>query len=263
MTGVVGDPRGGGDQAGLETATPHWGAAGSSPAACAAGPGPTSSHRSRSISCAAASPSPAAMWWRMASAAKSWSANQRPARRCSSSTPSKVAAGATPRERVVPVPLPAVVERQQEQIEPLELLELDVRPQPLAGHRGAQRGVQPIEDRGVEQERCEPRRTGAAPRREVVGDVSIVSGEVLHKGGRVGVVTQRDGGQLHADGPALGALQQWVHIVGRHRHREGRRSGGRPRSCRGADRRSAPRELAGARPAGQAERRVVSVPITR
>ncbi len=55
-------------------------------------------------------------------------------------------------ERVVAIPLTPVVERQHEQVEPFELDQLLVRTA-FPGDRFAQRAMETVEDRGLEQER--------------------------------------------------------------------------------------------------------------
>ena len=67
---------------------------------------------------------------------------------------------------VVAVPEAAIVERDEEQVRPIELLEHRLAAA-AAGHRVAQRPGEPVQDRGLEQEASDRRRAGARapPRR--------------------------------------------------------------------------------------------------
>ena len=126
--------------------------------------------------------SSAAMAWRIASARSPSASNQSLARRWRSATRSgcsSVEAGTehVAEEVVVPVPPPAVVEGDEEEVRPLQRLEgrLGVA---AAGDRGAQRSRQPAQDRGLEEEG--PDVVGLAVQDlvdEVVDDEPVVTGE--------------------------------------------------------------------------------------
>ena len=79
---------------------------------------------------------------------------------------------------VIAVPVAAVVERDEEQVRPIELLERRP-PAGSAGDRVAERAGQPVEHRGLQQERSDL--FGLAVEHlldEVVDDEAVVAGEV-------------------------------------------------------------------------------------
>ena len=112
-------------------------------------------------------------------------------------------------EQVVVAPPPALaVERQQEQVRPLDGLQ-----QQLAvtapEDRVAQRPGQPVEHRALQQER--PDVLGLPVQYllgQVVQDVAVAAGELLDEPGDVATPLQRQRGQLQPGDPALGALAQ-------------------------------------------------------
>ena len=125
---------------------------------------------------------------------------------------------------VVAVPDPLVVQRHQEQVGPLQLLQdrlavagggrCGVRPVGVGGQQGvAQRGAQPVEHAGGEQEASGRGRLAVQDLgRQVVGDQPVPAGEGGHERRRVGPVAQGQPGQLQPGRPALGALDQRRHL---------------------------------------------------
>ena len=112
---------------------------------------------------------------------------------------------------VVAPPAPHLVQRVQEQVGPLGLLEqlLAVGP---AGHRGTQRPRQPLQDRGLQQKG--PQRLGLAVQHllgQVVEHEAVAAGEPGHEGADVGVALQRQGGQLQPGHPAFGPVPEGGH----------------------------------------------------
>ena len=118
-------------------------------------------------------------------------------------------------QRVVAVPLTSMVEREQEEVEPVQLDELLLGAafRPVTASHSER--VQPVEDRGLEQEGAHVVRDAREHLvAQVVGDVPIVAGEVVDERTTIGVVLQRNGRQLHPDRPPFGAIDQRAHIVG-------------------------------------------------
>ena len=109
-------------------------------------------------------------------------------------------------EVVVAPPLPLVVERDHEEVRPLERLQL-LLAVGAAGDRVAQRAGQVVEDRGVEQER--PDVLGLAVEHlvdEVVEDEAVAAGERLDEPVRVTRARRGEGRELQPGRPALGPL---------------------------------------------------------
>ena len=143
-------------------------------------------------------------------------------------------------EVVVAPPLPLVVERDHEEVRPLQRLQ-QLLAVGAASDRVAQRPAQVVEDGGVEQERPDVR--GLAGEHlvdEVVEDEPVAPGERLDEAVRVGRAGGGEGGELQARGPSLGTplerddvlrLQAEPHDVVEERRRLGR---GEPEVC-GAD----------------------------
>ena len=84
----------------------------------------------------------------------------------------------------------------------------------VAGQQGvAQRRAQPVEHAGGQQEPSQRQRQLIDHLgRQVVGHQPVAAGEGRHERGRVGAVAQRQGGQLQAGRPALGARHQRRHL---------------------------------------------------
>ena len=115
---------------------------------------------------------------------------------------------------VVAVPDPLVVQRHQEQVGPLQLLQ-DRLAVPGGGgqQRIAQRGAQPVEHAGGQQKASGRGRPAVQHLgRQVVGHQAVPAGEGGHERRRVGPVAQRQPGQLEPGRPALGALDQRRHL---------------------------------------------------
>ena len=109
-------------------------------------------------------------------------------------------------QMVVAEPASPVVERDDEQIEAVELLE-DVLGLLDARHGVAQRRGQPVEDRGVEQESSDPvGKPGQNLVSEVVGHVAVVTGELVDEGTAVGMIAKRQADELYPYGPPFGPL---------------------------------------------------------
>jgi hypothetical protein len=106
---------------------------------------------------------------------------------------------------VVAVPLPAVVERHQEQVGVLQAHEPAPAPR-AAGDGVAQRPGESFEDRRLEQEA--PDVLGQARQHllgEVVDDVAVVAGEPRDERPDVVAAPHREGRELQGGDPALGA----------------------------------------------------------
>ena len=109
---------------------------------------------------------------------------------------------------VVAPPPPLLVERDQEQAGPLDRLQqlLAVR----AAHHGvAQRPAQPVEDRGLQQERAQ---LGRLAFEHLLGEVveheAVAPGELGDEPGDVAAALQRQRREVQARRPALGALAE-------------------------------------------------------
>ena len=111
-------------------------------------------------------------------------------------------------EAVEAVPAPRVVERQQEQL--LALQPLEQRRTILAAGDGvAERGGQALENRRPQEERPHGR---GLPRqhllRQVIDDEAVAAAEGGDRRAGIGVIAQRQRGQLQPGDPALGARRQ-------------------------------------------------------
>ena len=109
---------------------------------------------------------------------------------------------------VVAVPLPSLVERQQEQVGLFQLAEEAGRALAV-GDGIAQVGRQPFKDRRAEQEASERwwlRVQQLCP--QVVDDVPVAAGEALDAGVGIGMALERERGEVQARGPAFGAIVQ-------------------------------------------------------
>ena len=124
-------------------------------------------------------------------------------------------------EVVVAVPAPVAVERDEEQVRPVQGLE-HRSATPAAGalrqgaDRVAQRPGEPVEDRGVEQEA--PYVVGLSTEDlvgEVVDDEPVVASEPGDEAGAVVAVAQRERRQLEGGDPPLGACLECCEVRGR------------------------------------------------
>ena len=114
---------------------------------------------------------------------------------------------------VVAVPLAAVVQRDQEQVVPVEGLQHGPTAV-LPGEGVAQGAVHPVEDGGLQQERLDVVRLALQDLLdEVVDDVAVVAREAGDEGGDVVPSGHRERGELERGDPALGALLQGRHVV--------------------------------------------------
>ena len=111
-------------------------------------------------------------------------------------------------QRVVAVPPPLVVERDDEQVRALELLQsrLAVR---AAGDRIAERSAHAVEERGPQEEVLGLGRQAAEDLLDdVVEDETVAGAEPPHLPGLVGPAAQGDRGQAQHRSPALGARDE-------------------------------------------------------
>ncbi len=116
---------------------------------------------------------------------------------------------------VVAIPLAPWVERDQEVIGALELVEH--RPRVVrSGDRVTQPGAEPLEHAGAQKEpQYDIRLLVEHLARQVVGDSAIVSRESGYQLIRIRAVAQRQRRQVQPRGPALGAQMQSTHCGGR------------------------------------------------
>ena len=111
-------------------------------------------------------------------------------------------------EMVVAVPLPHLIERDHENVLPLEQVD-DLRGIIPPGHRVAQRGAEPVQDRGPGEELADPGgQLAEYLLGQEVGDEPVVPGEFAHEVGGCGLPAQGERGQLDAGWPAFGPLNQ-------------------------------------------------------
>jgi hypothetical protein len=108
-------------------------------------------------------------------------------------------------QRVVAVPPAAIVERDREEVAPLELGEPLGRAG-LARDHVAEVGAQAVQDRGPDEEAAQLRRDPVEDlAAEVVDDVAVVPGERGEERGALGASAQREPCELEPGGPALRA----------------------------------------------------------
>ena len=114
---------------------------------------------------------------------------------------------------VVPVPVAAVVERHQEQVGPVQLLQHRLA-SGTTGDGVAQRSAQSVENRRVQQEGSGRR---GLPVEDLLGEVvdheAVVAGEVGDEPGTVRPALQRQRRQLQRGNPALGTPAQRVDVT--------------------------------------------------
>ena len=121
-------------------------------------------------------------------------------------------------EVVVAVPVPPVVQRDHEQVVPLEGLE-HAAAIGLTGEGVAQGAVHPVEDGRPQQEVLDVGRQALQDLLdEVVDDVPVVPGEAGDEAGHVLAPGHRQGGELQRGDPPLGPPLECLH-VGRRRGR--------------------------------------------
>ena len=114
---------------------------------------------------------------------------------------------------VVAVPAAVVVERDEEQVLPVQRWQHGPPVGP-AGDRVAERAGEPVQDRGLEQEGAHVRRLAVEHLvGEVVDDESVVAGEARDEPGPVVSVLQGQGGELQCGRPSLGARLQSGDVV--------------------------------------------------
>ena len=116
-------------------------------------------------------------------------------------------------QMVVPIPLPPVVQRDEEQVLSLERLQHRLAAV-LAGNGIGQRAIQPAENRGLQQERAD--RFGLALQdlfNEVVDDVSVVSRKTRDEAGDVVSPLHREPRELDGGDPAFGPALQHRDIL--------------------------------------------------
>ena len=116
---------------------------------------------------------------------------------------------------VIAVPLPPVVERNQEQVAAIEGLEHGLAAA-LPGDRVAQRAVEPVQDGGVQQELADL--AGLALQHlldQVVDDVAVVPREAGDEPGDVVSSLHRQRRQLQGGDPPFGTPLQRRHVRGR------------------------------------------------
>ena len=124
-------------------------------------------------------------------------------------------------ERVIAVPASLVVERDDQEVRALELLEPRLAVG-LAGDGLAQRTAQAVEDRGAQEELLGlARQAGEDLLDDVVEDVAVARPEPPHQVGVVRPAAQRDRGQPQRRRPPLGPVGELLDL---------RRRGARPRS---------------------------------
>ena len=167
--------------------------------------------------------------WPIASGSSPSRPNQAPARRwrgrrLGAGLPRQAGAQGVGEQVMVAVPHPLVVQRHQEQVGPLQLLQdplavaaggrCGVRRVTVGGQQGvAQRGAQPVEHAGGQQE-ASGRGWLAVQHlgHQVVGHQPVPPGEGAHERRRVGSVAKGQPGQLQPGRPALGPLDQRRHL---------------------------------------------------
>ena len=122
---------------------------------------------------------------------------------------------------VVAVPLATVVERHEEEVGAVEVVQ---HPGCVVGADDgvAQGAAEPVEHRRAQQEVTHRRRlVGEHLLDEVVDDVAVVTGEPGDEARDVRAALQRDGGQLERGDPPLGAVLEGAHLLGGEPHAGG------------------------------------------
>jgi len=116
------------------------------------------------------------------------------------------------KQMVVAIPLAAVIQRDQEQVPPVQRLQHGLAAA-LPGDRIAQRTAQPAQDAGLQQEGLDT--FGLTLQHllaQVVHDVTIIACEAGNEAGHVVSPLHRQRRQLERGDPALGASLQRGHV---------------------------------------------------
>ena len=112
---------------------------------------------------------------------------------------------------VVAPPAADLIQRHQEQSRPLHLLQQRLAAR-AAGHRVTQRAGQPLQHRGLQQERAH---LLALPLEHLLGQVvqhvAVAAGERRHEPGHIVLPAQRQAGQLQPRRPPFGPFRQRRH----------------------------------------------------
>src|SRR5215469_12852724 len=120
--------------------------------------------------------------------------------------PLKLAAQHVSEQGVVPVPRPARVQGDDEQVGAFELLKDALRPA-RTGDGVTEPGAHPVKDRGPGQERADVRRLRLKDLGDqIVGYLAVVTRERLDLPVKVLVTAQGQSGEVQTRGPSLGAL---------------------------------------------------------
>ena len=113
---------------------------------------------------------------------------------------------------VVAVPPAAVIQRDQEQVPPVQRRQHGLAAVP-PGDRIAQRAAQPAQDAGLQQEVLDrPGLTLQHLLGQVVHDVTVITGEAGDEAGHVVPALHRQRRQLQRGDPALGTSRQRGHV---------------------------------------------------
>ena len=115
-------------------------------------------------------------------------------------------------QMVVAIPAAAVIQRDQEQIPPIQRLQHGLAAA-LPGNRIAQRPAQPAQDGSLQQERLNPARlTLQNLLGQIVHDVTFIARETGDEPGHIRSSLHRQRRQLQRGDPALGTALQHRHI---------------------------------------------------
>ena len=161
-------------------------------------------------------------------------------------------------QAVVAIPAPLLIEWDQEQVRPFGPVEECGGVVPTC-QLAAQRGREPLGDRGLDQERAE---VGVDPAKGLVGKVvehkPLATGECLDQAGRVRPVSQRDRRELETGDPSLSSIDEAIEEWGI--ERDTRRGEVRGAFVRGAAQVIGPQldEPAMRSQAGQRQRRILA-----
>ena len=113
---------------------------------------------------------------------------------------------------VIAEPFPAAIERHHQQVAVLQPLE-DCTRSLSSGDRVAERTAHAVEDRGASQEQhLRPRRPVEEFAAEVITHEPVIAGERRSDLGGGAACLDRQGGEVQADRPALGPLDELIHV---------------------------------------------------